>query len=149
MPAGAAPGERRGGRAKGTRNRRSVILAEDARERVKHALVGKISPLEVLLEQMHWYRDQAEMLTAKIAELAVDISDPTSLTEFFKMIRDMGQFRQLARVCASDAAPYVHSKLASIELSSAPLDPDDGVPKITNQSSPKVAASLYEASLRT
>jgi hypothetical protein len=45
MPRGSAPGERRGGRQAGTRNKRTVELLEKA------AKLG-ITPLDVMLENM-------------------------------------------------------------------------------------------------
>lgn len=76
MPAGAKPGERRGGRAKGVKNHASI-----AREAAVKA--SGTTPLEFLL---------SEMRNTK---------------------RSVG----IRRACARDAAPYVHPKLAAVEVS--------------------------------
>lgn len=145
MPRGAKPGERRGGRAKGTPNKRSLIVAADTKARIAVALERNVSPLEVLLEQMYWYRDQAQNLTEKISELAVDITDPGALREFLKMMNEMWQFRQQARVCASEAAPYIHSRLASVVVT----DEKNNLltPEVIGKIDVKTAAEHYARAL--
>jgi len=121
-----------------------LIVAQDAKERIQHALMNKVSPLEVLLEQMHWYRERAEELTTEISKLAVKVEDPDSVRSFLKAVQDMGQFRQQARMCASEAAPYVHARLANIEYKD--ITPKAHTPP-TPLMSPKEAMKAYRDSL--
>ena len=146
MPAGSAPGERRGGRAKGTPNKRTLIIPQVARDRVQSSFAHKVSPLEVLLEQMHWYRERAAELTEKISELTVNVTDPDSLKAFLKALQEMGQFRQNARVCAAEAAPYVHARLATIDFKPAPDDSEMKI--IDGRLTLKDAGAVYQETVR-
>lgn len=76
MPRGAKPGERRGGRAKGTRNKKTEAQIEAVKEQ-------GMTPLEYLTSV---YQSDAVELSQRID-------------------------------AAKAAAPYVHAKLASVELS--------------------------------
>lgn len=91
MARGAKPGERRGGRAKGTTNK----ATEKRREVAMRALEEGISPLDVMLRTMRseWNLAQASdgKLDAEHAKAACSI--------------------------AKECAPYVHPRLAAVEHS--------------------------------
>lgn len=75
MPRGARPGERRGGRKPGIKNKASIAREAEVK-------ASGITPLEYLL---------SEMRNPKLKSSE-------------------------RRQCARDAAPYVHPKLASVEM---------------------------------
>lgn len=91
MPRGAKPGERRGGRAKGTTNK----VTEKRREIAARALSEGITPLEYMLNIMR-------------KETPGDADAATQL-----------QYDSLRFEAAKSAAPYVHPRLAAIEHSGA------------------------------
>lgn len=84
---GSAPGERRGGRKKGTPNRRNHQLA-------RKAAAAGITPLEFMLKIM---RKESLPPDASIAQIIAHES--------------------LRFEAAKAAAPYMHAKLASVEHS--------------------------------
>ncbi|MBY0297751.1 MAG: hypothetical protein K2X71_17245 [Methylobacterium sp.] len=84
MPRGSRPGERRGGRKKGSINKRTA-------ERMKAIAAGGAMPLEIML-------GAARTLWAKAHEGEIIDLD---------MVERAGSL-------AKDAAPYVHPRLASV-----------------------------------
>lgn len=85
---GSKPGERRGGRQKGTRNHKTAALIEAVES-------SGITPLEVML------------LTMRTAWAeAAKIDDPLGSL----------QLKALAVETAHKAAPYCHAKLANVEV---------------------------------
>lgn len=87
---------------------------------VLRALGGKITPLEVIINTMHFaYHEglalRAKALEAKPGSKAQKALDAQSRTH-----------TQFAVACARDAAPYVHSKYATITEQGAALP--DGAP---------------------
>lgn len=118
---GAAPGERRGGRQKGTKNKRTRDLAMQA---IINASDG-ISPVEVMLANMRFWTSQTIELTDQIKKLIVNADSEESRKEAFTMLRQMLAARENAESCAVDAAPYCHPRLASITQKVEPLDLDD------------------------
>lgn len=94
MPAGSAPGERRGGRKVGALGKRTLARKEIADK----ALEQGISPVEVMIDNMRWAYDLA--LKAKKPEKALE-------------------YRTIAQNWAEDCANYFHPKLAAIEHTGA------------------------------
>jgi hypothetical protein len=90
MARGSRPGERRGGRQKGTPNQRTTAR----KEIVERALAEGVSPLDVMLTTMRALWKQA-----------VDANGD---------VVNIGKAMQ-ANVVAKDAAPFLHPKLSSIE----------------------------------
>ena len=83
-------GARKGaGRPKGAANKKTAEIANKAAEE-------GVTPLEVMLENMRYHY-----------ELSQDASHGVDLV--------MG-YRKAAQECAKDAAPYIHPKLSSTEL---------------------------------
>jgi hypothetical protein len=85
---GSKPGERRGGRQKGTRNHKNAAL-------VAAVEASGITPLDVMLLTMRAAWAEAEKIDDPLASL---------------------QLKAMAVDTAHKAAPYVHAKLANIEL---------------------------------
>jgi hypothetical protein len=91
---GSKPGERRGGRKKGTPNKST----EETRELIARLAVPGLTPHQVMIGNMLWAIEQAR--------LAAEAKD--SAAEH--------RYRSFAQECAKDAAPYSHPRLASAEV---------------------------------
>lgn len=92
MPAGSKPGERRGGRKPGSRNK-----ATTAREK-RVSLTG-ITPLDVMIKDMRFHDELVDKELAKARpNLKIVVAE-----------------LKAARSAATDAAPYVHPKLATLQ----------------------------------
>lgn len=90
----AIGGKREGaGRKAGSMTKRTREIAEQAAQR-------NITPLEVMIENMEFARDQA-LEARKKADTETEAS-----------------YRSLAQTAAKDAAPYIHPRLANIEMKS-------------------------------
>src|SRR5687768_4973942 len=87
---GSKPGERRGGRKKGSANKRTREIADKAAE-------SGITPLEVLISEM---RIMHKLVTDS---RATEGYDPQTLVMQVKELRGL----------AESAAPYIHPRLAS------------------------------------
>lgn len=90
MARGSKPGERRGGRQKGTQNRKTVAQLE----MVNRATAEGVTPLEVMLSTMHALWDDATDEAGKVVD-------------FDKA--------QLAHDVAKDAAPFMHARLSAVQ----------------------------------
>lgn len=107
MPRGSKPGERRGGRKAGTKNRASIARQEQVAS-------SGATPLDVMLENMRFAHEQAAEVLGKIMTLEPPAEGEAS-GEGIDAFRELLRFRQIAEDCAKDAAPYVHPRLASVE----------------------------------
>jgi hypothetical protein len=112
---GSKPGERRGGRQKGTPNKASAARQAEV------AATG-VTPLEVMLDNMRFaHRRAGELLEELIADVeSGKIKDLTALIEGFKSILAL---RKTAQDCARGAANYVHPKLAAVSHANDPDHP--------------------------
>jgi hypothetical protein len=116
MPGGGSkPGERRGGRKRGTPNKASAA-------RQAEVAASGITPLEVMLDNMRVAHQRAgELLSELIADVkAGEVKDTMTVLEAFKAILAL---RKTAQDCAADAAKYVHPKLANISHANEPDHP--------------------------
>lgn len=116
-------GSRQGaGRTKGVPNKAT-------KERQAKVAAEGITPLDVMIENMRHAHEQAlraeaELSDDKLAELSTaEKPFDAILTEVKRALN----YRKVAQACASDAAPYVHPKLATTEVTGkdgAPLIPE-------------------------
>ena len=67
---------------------------------------GRLTPLEVLVDTMHYYREQADADLAKIAALQPG-DDPQSALDLLKQMQN-NKDKMVA--CAENAAGYMHSR---------------------------------------
>lgn len=81
-----------------------------SREIAQEAIQKGITPLEVMLDNMRFAYDEAAVLIAKA--LGADKITSDEVKEIFRR-------RDVAQECAKDAAPYVHAKLANMEVTGA------------------------------
>jgi len=124
MPRGAKPGERRGGRAKGTRNKRTQ---ERQRE---FAATGRKDPLESQLDLHEWalrgFKKACADLAAfekkhrKTLDLAAVAVKPTdeqkAVAKAHDRIREsVDAFAGKIHAYAMGATPFLHARLASTE----------------------------------
>ncbi len=86
MPRGSSPGERRGGRQKGSGNKKTREIAEKAAE-------SGITPLEVMIEAMRFHHRRAQKANDE----------------------KKGEHLKEAATMAEKAAPYMHPRLAAVE----------------------------------
>ena len=100
MPRGSVPGERRGGRKKGTPNKRTIERQANTLERQTKMIASGATPLEVMMDDMRFHHAAAikELSRGQDADLTMVA---TSLSA--------------ARTAAKDAAPYLHHRLTAIE----------------------------------
>lgn len=102
MARGAKPGERRGGRAKGVKNKASI-------ERQQKIEASGITPLDVMIENMRFAHHEAGRVLGGLIDRGSPM--PDDYVEFKEVLR----LRMMAQECAKDAAAYVHPKFAAID----------------------------------
>lgn len=100
---GSRPGA---GRKRGSLTKKTVAIANEAAAR-------GITPLEVMIENMRWWHQEAGFLIKTAEETARQGgAEPAAVLD---LLRKIGSARQHAGDAARDAAPYMHPRLASIE----------------------------------
>lgn len=124
MPRGSAPGERRGGRQKGTQNKLTI-----ARKTLADGAIGDgKTPLEVMLSNMRHFDNLAESAERVLAEMTAEtIAELPADKQFERLLAEVKKaagFRDSAQGCARDAAPYIHPRLTAISA------PDGGPIKV-------------------
>lgn len=102
-------GIRNGGRKKGGQNKKTKEIAEKTRDVIAKALAEGLSPVEVMIHNMRYQHDQAELILKKL--LAMKTRVPEGFSEF----QQLQSFRKLSQDAAKDAAPYFHAKIAPID----------------------------------
>lgn len=121
MPRGAKPGERRGGRAKGTKNKaileRDRIAAEIAARTVADARVaGKKLAKDVLEDFMLLFAGMAAHHQP---------APPTGAPNAYANEEKFNEYAQLAVSCAHKLAPYQSPTFQAIMIAPPPPDPND------------------------
>lgn len=123
MPRGAKPGERRGGRLKGSKNKIAVqhdLLAEQRRARRLGEVPAVRFGKDVLHDFMKFAAAQAVKHQPKTADGPWDEAEEAKFKEWAK----------LACAWAKDLTPYQSPTYASIEMSVRTETEDDGVMKV-------------------
>lgn len=116
-----AKGAKTGGRQKGSKNKATVAKETFTMKIVKDAKADGIMPLDVMLDNMRFAFAQASEL---IANMVGD--EKPSPDDFKQLVR----LRAMAQSFASDAAPYLHPKLSSVEHKGDPDNPLETVTRI-------------------
>lgn len=94
------------GRKRGSLTKKTIKIAAEAAER-------GITPLEVMLENMRWWHQEAGFLIKTAEETARQGGvEPAVILD---LLRKIGDARHHAGEAARDAAPYMHPRLASID----------------------------------
>jgi hypothetical protein len=113
MPKGAKPGERRGGRAPGTKNKVTIereILEQQLKARADARVGGRKLAKEVIEENMHFAAAFAEQFKP------IEGNEKANEDKYLAWAR-------LAVTWATDLAPYQSPKFRSIEI--APVKDED------------------------
>lgn len=118
-------GARKGaGRKKGSQTKRT-------QEIIAVASAQGISPLEVMLDNMRFAHAQAAELLTKVA---------TGNEPLDANLEDILKLRSVAQSCASDAAPYLHPRLANVQHSG---DADNPIAIIATTPDPDAWADTF------
>ena len=101
------------GRPVGSVSEKTKLLRDIAAK----ALAEGITPAEVMLNNMRFYYEKADVLqtaiVAKVSKKKLDSGEAMELLEEFK---ELGENRMKAQKCAVDAAPYFHPTLSSVKV---------------------------------
>lgn len=100
------------GRKKNIPNKRTIALREVAEKALK---LGK-TPLDVMIDNMNFWREQSETIGEQLKNLIVDEMDPAARNDAIRTVKLFLAARENAQTCAVDAAPYVHPKFQSIQI---------------------------------
>lgn len=95
---------RQGGRQKGTPNKRTGAAIERAED-------TGLLPLDIMLKNARWAQEEADKALAALrAAPKGDFADAKS-----DLPAEHLKYRRLANEFSKDAAPYIHSKLSSVD----------------------------------
>lgn len=112
MRGGSKPGERRGGRKKGSLNKQTLVI----RQQVE---ATGLTPLDVMLDNMRHAYDQAKELESAIGPEMLKGVEDNPQKAFERLLSEVKRsvgYRAVAADAAKDAAPYCHPRLASTEV---------------------------------
>ncbi|HEX2556991.1 MAG TPA: hypothetical protein VHK86_01595 [Nitrososphaera sp.] len=99
------------GRPVGSLSARTKALRDIADD----AIMQGITPIEVMLDNMRFYHEQANVLQAAVITKVSSkgkLKDEDAM-KLLTAFQDMGANRMKAQACASEAAPYVHPRLTA------------------------------------
>ncbi len=133
----------------------SVLTKTSRDDAVAATKTVNLTPIQVMAENMRFWYDAALGLTDQIKDALQESQDSgvpldkETIELLGNNIKKMLFARERAQDCAEGMAPYRHPRLANIEVHAGFGDePESDVPKITNKTTPKEAAALYEQVLR-
>lgn len=101
-----------GGRKKGSENARTRML----REVSDKALQSGLTPLDVMLDNMKFHHSESGRLLGMILKNVDSKPSP----ELVRALHSLQDAREMSQKCASEAAPYVHSRLSSVTVKNPP-----------------------------
>lgn len=128
------------GRKPGGTNARTRAMRAIADE----ALQSGCHPLEVMLNNMRFYHNEAQGILAQILA-AVKAGGKKLGLEHLELLGKLYNTRNEAQKCAVDAAPYVHARLSAIAVSGSV---DHRLAPPPDNISPKQLAEILERNLR-
>lgn len=106
---GAAPGERRGGRAKGVKNKATLDLIQTLNEK-------GYSPVAELIRIAH----KAEIEYDRAAEVFDAICDKRASEDMIPLHNDNAvNYLKVMQSCAADLMPYVYPRRKAVEVTGA------------------------------
>ena|ERR1035437_3552111 len=135
-------GDRGGRRPKGSLGKRTKALLA-IKDQALHA---GITPLEVLLNNMRFYYDKISK-AEQMLEAAIAQHEPTE--KIIQVLKTLCDFRSEAGRFAVEAAPYCHSRMATLTVSGDPNNPLEMVHSIADDMTPQQAQETYAGTLRT
>lgn len=98
------------GRPVGSLSKRTLAIRAVADQ----AIQAGITPLEVMLENMRFYHEKADVL---LTAILAGIKGSKKPMELLELLKDLGSHKDKAQSCAVDAAPYVHARLSASTIS--------------------------------
>lgn len=99
------------GRPVGSLGEKTKMLREIAAK----ALAAGITPAEVMLENMRFFHEKADVLqTAVVTKLSKKSLKSEEAMDLLTEFKALGENRMKAQSCAVDAAPYFHSRLSNV-----------------------------------
>lgn len=103
--------ERGQGRKPGGLNQRTKALRAIADQ----AIAEGVHPLEVMLDNMRFFFQKADVLQVAILDKVTqkNVLKGEQAMELLMEFKKLGEFRMKAQVCAVDAAPFVHPRLSA------------------------------------
>lgn len=114
VPAPRPANDRGQGRKPGGVNEKTKMLRDIAAK----ALAEGVTPAEVMLDNMRFYFEKADVLqTAVITKIGKKKLDSKEAMELLLEFKELGENRMKAQSCAVDAAPYFHARLSSTTVS--------------------------------
>lgn len=126
------------GRKPGSVSRRTRAI----RELSNQAIAAGVHPLEVMLNNMRFYHNEAQNL---LAQILAAIKKGSLGVAHLELLGKLYNTRNEAQKCAVDAAPYVHARLSAVAVSGSVdhrlVPPPDGM-------SPQQLAEVLERNLR-
>ena len=88
------------------------------REIAAKALADGVTPAEVMLDNMRFFHEKADVLqTAVVTKLQSKKLNSEEAMELLTEFKELGENRMRAQSCAVDAAPYFHPRLSATQLS--------------------------------
>lgn len=111
----------RGGKREGA-GRKKGALSVRTREIAEQAITEGISPLEVMLSNMRFHFAEATDLMSGLIDRAKS-AGPIEASELKDLLRFLHNTRSMAEECARDAAPYIHPRLATLQVGGDPNAP--------------------------
>ena len=140
----AVPKKKRG-RKPGQENSRTRAL----RALADDALKSGRTPLEVMLENMRYFADQAQdhqtQLSEALAKIIANNPKASDVKDALEIFRSLGSARMKAQECAKDSANYVHAKLSSVTMKG---DPDEPIELIHKGMTIEEAAAAWASTLK-
>jgi len=107
------------GRPKGSLSRRAKSLRKVTDRHIR----GKRLPLDVMIENMIHFQDEARHLQDQMADVLLEFNRQFSeegMKEILTLLSQCGDSRMKAQKCAADSAPFIHPKLSAIAVSASP-----------------------------
>ena len=103
--------EKRGrGRPAGSVSQRTKAMRDITNE----AILDGITPVEVMLENMRFYHEKADVL---LTAIVAGVKGNKKSMELLAALKELGSFKDKAQTCAVDAAPYCHPRLSATNVS--------------------------------
>ncbi len=88
------------------------------REIAAKALADGVTPAEVMLDNMRFFHEKADVLqTAVVTKLSKKSLKSEEAMELLTEFKELGENRMKAQSCAVDAAPYFHARLSASTVS--------------------------------
>lgn len=143
-----------GGRKPGDGGRSPAPSTAISKVRAHAIIASGNAPLDVMLRNMHFWDDQVIDLQAKFETMVASLQsrfesgeelDANEIKQANSLMKNLMAARVNSQSCAVDAAPYVHPRLAQIQMKAPP---SKEVVKVTAALPPAAAGRKEDRSYR-